>query len=250
MLAKHMKQITSKRLEWAKKYLRKIINLRYYGNGRFCPLCNKSSNQFVPFGEPTREDASCPYCGALERQRLLWLFLKEKTNFFNNTQKKMLHVAPESCFEAKFREVLGQNYLTADLYAPNAMVKMDITDIQYPEHTFDVIYCSHVLEHVLDDIKAMSEFYRVLKPDGWAILLVPIFGKKTYEDALIVEPKERLKAFGQFDHVRKYGLDYITRLREIGFKVDTTRVSDLVNDTHAVTMGLTPASGIIFYCTK
>ena len=245
-----MKQIASKLVGWVKKPLRKLWSLSYYGNARFCPLCGKSSNRFVKFGLIPREDAACPRCGALERHRFLWLFLKEKTDFFNAEQKRMLHVAPEPCFETKFREVLGQGYLTADLYDPNAMVKMDITDIQYPEQSFDFIYCSHVLEHVFEDVKAMAEFHRVLKSDGWAILLVPIISEKTYEDASIVDPKERLKAFGQSDHVRKYGPDYVDRLREAGFTVDTIRVNDLVNDNQAVKMGLTPVSGDIFYCTK
>lgn len=161
----------------------------------------------------------------------------------------MLHVAPERWLEIKFKEVIGQGYLTADLYNPKAMIKMDITDIQYPQQSFDYIYCSHVLEHVVEDVKAMTEFHRVLKSDGWAILLVPITNEKTYEDASIVDPKERLKAFGQSDHVRKYGADYVDRLGEAGFTVDTIRVKDLVNDAQAIKMGL-PAHLKIFYCTK
>jgi SAM-dependent methyltransferase len=162
----------------------------------------------------------------------------------------MLHVAPESCFESRFKERLGAGYLTADLFSPLAMVKMDITDIQYPDQTFDVIYCSHALEHVVDDRKAMREFFRVLKNDGWAILLVPITSEKTFEDSSIVDPKERQKAFGQEDHVRRYGPDYVERLRDAGFTVEITRASDLADSDEAVRMGLTPASGEIYYCTK
>ncbi len=162
----------------------------------------------------------------------------------------MLHVAPEVCLEPKFREYLGNNYLTADLYNPNAMVKMDITDIQYPDQSFDCIYCSHVLEHVQDDKRAMREFFLVLKNDGWAILLVPITSEQTIEDPSITDPEERLKVFGQQDHVRRYGLDYIDRLREAGFRVEITKVCDFVDDKEAIEMGLTPASGEIYYCTK
>jgi SAM-dependent methyltransferase len=96
---------------------------------------------------------------------------------------------------------------------PRAMVRMDITDIQYPKDTFDVIYCSHVLEHVVDDRKAMREFHRVLRPDGWALLLVPITVEKTFEDPSVTDPEERLSVFGQEDHVRCYGPDYVERLR-------------------------------------
>lgn len=91
-----------------------------------------------------REDAQCARCGALERHRLLWLFLQEKTGLFAGTTQKMLHVAPEPCFESILKERLCDNYLTVDLSAPRAMVKMDICDIQYPDQSFDVIYCSHV----------------------------------------------------------------------------------------------------------
>ena len=136
----------------------------------------------------------------------------------------MLHVAPEACFEARFKKILGDRYLTADLFNPRAMVKMDITDIRYPDHSFDVIYCGHVLEHVLDDRKAMSEFYRTLKTSGWAILLVPIIADETFEDASIVEPEDRLAAFGQADHVRIYGPDYVDRLRAVGFEVQVTKI--------------------------
>ncbi len=162
----------------------------------------------------------------------------------------MLHVAPETCFAKRFKKILGKNYLTADLNNP-AMVKMDITDIQYNDESFDVIYCSHVLEHVQNDKKAMREFNRVLKSNGWAILLVPVNADKTYEDPSIVDPKERFKAFGQENHVRKYGPDYVDRLREAGFSVEVTEVSDLVNKNEATRMGLTvPPSGEIYYCTK
>ena len=99
------------------------------------------------------------------------------------------------------------------------MIKIDITDIKFQNNTFDCILCSHVLEHILDDNKAIRELYRVLKPNGWAILQVPILREKTFEDPNIQTPEERLKYFGQEDHVRIYGLDYKDRLENAGFKV-------------------------------
>lgn len=204
----------------------------------------------MPFGKVPREDAQCVHCGALERHRFLWLFFEKKTDLFDGKPKKMLHVAPELCFESMFKERLGDNYLTADLFNPHAMVRMDICDIQYPDQSFDVIYCSHVLEHALDDRKAMREFFRVLKNNQWAILNVPITCEKTFEDSSIVDPGERLKAFGQEDHVRRYGPDYVERLRDSGFTVKITKVGDLANSDEAVRMGLTSASGEIYYCTK
>ena len=240
------------RIKQPLRHLRNTLRrIPYYGKGRWCPVCGRSSRRFRRFGIVPREDAQCPYCGSLERHRLVWLFIEKKTNLFDGVPKKMLHVAPESCLEPKFKEYLGDNYLTADLYNPSAMVKMDITDIQYPDQSFDVIYCSHVLEHVQDDKRAMREFFRVLKNSGWAILLVPITSGQTIEDPSIIDPKERLKVFGQEDHVRRYGPNYVDRLREAGFKIEITKVRDLVNDEkEIIEMGLTPASGEIYYCTK
>lgn len=237
--------------ELLKRLIHIVQTVPYFGTERYCPVCGKSSRKFRPYGCPPRKEAKCVYCMAVERHRLLWLFLKHKTDLFDGKTKEMLHIAPESCFEPRFKRAIGDGYLTADLYN-NAMVKMDITNIEYPDQSFDVIYCSHVLEHVLDDSKAMSEFYRVLKSDGWAILLVPIGAEKTYEDPLIVTPQDRLKAFGQEDHVRLYGPDYVDRLRAAGFKVEIAATKDLVKPTEANKMGLTntEANGEIYYCTK
>ena len=222
----------------------------YYGNGRFCPVCGKSFRRFRRYGTVPREDAECAYCGALERHRLLWLYLTNKSDLFDGKPKKMLHIAPEPWFESRFRKRLGANYITADLFDPRAMVRMDVTDIKYQRQSFDVIYCSHVLEHVQDDRRAMREFHRVLKANGWAILLVPITAKETFEDASIIGAKERLRVFGHEDHVRNYGPDYIDRLQDAGFKVEVTRINDFVENNDAVRMGLTSVGGEIYRCTK
>ncbi len=240
--------------DWVNRVLRGIYNFArsvyYSGNGRFCPVCGKTSRKFAAYGINPRADARCVHCGSLERHRFLWLFFTKKTNLFDRTPKKMLHVAPEQCFEPRFKELIGEGYITADLLDNHAMVKMDITDIQYPADYFDVIYCSHVLEHVPDDKKAMREFHRVLKPDGWAILLVPVDVEKTIEDPFMVDPTERLKLFGQEDHVRVYGRDYVDRLRQAGFMVDVTKVSDLFGEEDIELMGLTRSSGEIYFCKK
>ncbi len=164
----------------------------------------------------------------------------------------MLHIAPEQSFQERLSKRIGVGYLTADLFNPAAMVKMDITNIQYPDNTFDVIYCSHVLEHVENDQKAMKEFYRTLQPNGWAVLLVPILEGPTYEDPSIIDPQERLKAFGQEDHVRKYGTDgvYLNRLKEAGFTVEVFEPSRFLDDEQIEKMGITDAAQEIYYCTK
>jgi len=156
----------------------------------------------------------------MKRHRLLWLFLKNRTNLFHD-KLKVLHVSPEYFFQKTFKSMSNLDYISADLNSPYAMIRMDVTNILYEGNYFDVILCSHVLEHVIDDKKAMMEFFRVLKPGGWAILQVPVFTDRehTFEDPQIKTPEEREIAFGQKDHVRIYGLDYRKRLEEAGFIV-------------------------------
>ena len=233
--------------------LRRARNLIRYlsvrGSARHCPICGKSSRAFGDFGAERRKDAQCLYCGSLERHRLIWLYFQRRTDLFDGRLKRMLHVAPETCLEPQLKRAIGSGYLTADLLDPGAMVRMDITDIGYPDGTFDVIYCSHVLEHVDDDRRAMREFRRVLKPEGWAILLVPITVEKTFEDPTITDPARRLELFGQDDHVRRYGPDYLDRLRDAGFDVTTTVAADFLSNEEIARMGITHAAGEVYRCS-
>jgi len=219
---------------------------------RHCPICNtQRENKFSSFGINLREDAKCDSCGSLERHRLIWLYIKKYTDLLNTKDKKMLHIAPERIFQYLFSQYLKKNYLSADLHNPRAMIKMDITDIQFPNESFNYIYCSHVLEHVIDDRKAMRELLRVLKNDGWAILLVPIqTNGKTFEDFSIVTKEERLKTYGHPEHVRNYGRDYTDRLTESGFNVQIIAPNDFLSDSDIKLYGLTPAAGEIYLCTK
>lgn len=223
----------------------------YRGNKVECPVCESQFSKFLPYGRESRSNALCPSCLALERHRLIWLYLKEKTDFFT-APHKMLHIAPELCFMDRFEGMSNLEYITADIESPLAKVKMDVHDIPFEAGEFDVIFCNHVLEHVDDDIKAMSEMYRVLKKGGWAILQIPLFfplRETTYEDKSITDPKEREKAFGQDDHVRMYGKDYADRLRSIGFEVlEDAFVQELPKqkaERHAL-----PLDEIIFFAQK
>jgi SAM-dependent methyltransferase len=222
----------------------------YSGTGRWCPVCCRSSRRFLTYGLVPREDAECPQCGALERHRFVWIYFSRRTDLFDGRAKRVLHVAPERCFEDRLRRRLGSGYVTADLLDPHAMEQMDITDIHHPDESFDVIYCSHVLEHVPDDRRAMSELHRVLKPEGWAVLLVPVTVDKTVEDPTITDPAERERLFGQHDHVRRYGPDYVDRLREAGFEVKVTDVGDLVPREDLRPMGLTRSAAVIYECRR
>jgi len=154
----------------------------------------------------------------LERQRLIWLYLKDKTNFFES-KLRVLHFAPIFYLQRFYKKLANLDYISADLNDTSAMINMDITDIKFEDNSFDCILCVHVLEHVRDDKKAMKELFRVLKPQGWAIIQVPIKLDKTFENNTISTPEERLKYFGQEDHVRIYGLDYKERLEDAGFSV-------------------------------
>jgi predicted SAM-dependent methyltransferase len=157
----------------------------------------------------------------LERHRLLWLYLQNKTNLFSENLR-VLHVAPEKVFQNSFTTMPNLDYVSVDIQSSLAMFKMDITNISYADNCFDVILCIHVLEHILDDRKAMRELFRVLKPGGWAILQVPINLKqeKTFEDSSVVLPEDRKCIFGHPEHVRIYGRDYHNRLKEAGFVVE------------------------------
>ncbi len=225
-------------------------SVRYSGSQRHCPVCSRSARLFRPAGIVKRLDANCPFCGAMERHRLTWHYLEKNSDLFNGQAKAVLHVAPEPCFSGLLKRRLGSSYLTADLTDPKAMVRMDITAITYASDHFDVILCNHVLEHIPDDRLAMRELCRVLKPGGWALLLVPIVAELTEEDPSITEPKERLKQYGHEEHVRNYGRDYADRLRSCGFTVEVILPSALASTDECIRMGFTPAAGEIYRCTK
>ncbi len=162
----------------------------------------------------------CPRCGSLGRQRTDWLFLTERTDLLR-AQTRLLHVAPERCFAQGLQSRSNISYLSGDYDSATAMERIDITAILYPDASFDVVICNHVLEHVSDDRRAMREILRVLRPGGWAMLQVPVDHKRetTFEDPSITDPQARRQAFGQYDHARAYGRDYSERLAREGFDV-------------------------------
>jgi SAM-dependent methyltransferase len=198
-----------------------LVRPFYMGNKVECPVCRKHFRSFLPYGNRGSSNRLCPGCLSLERHRLIWLYLKHFTTFFNDNIK-VLHIAPEQPFIYRFKKSKNLNYQTADLLSPIADMHFNIMKIPLDDNVYDVVLCNHVLEHVEDDIAAMKELYRIIKPGGWAILQVPIDmqQKFTYEDKTITDPKEREKAFGQYDHVRLYGLDYSQRLKSAGFEIE------------------------------
>ena len=227
---------------------RSIRRLAARGTTHECPVCESKISGFRPFGHI--HQAWCPVCGVMPWHRHAWLIFQRETPLFDGTPRKMLHVAPEPELARRLSSILGANYLAVDLDTrrPYVQERMDITDIQYPDQTFDLIFCSHVLEHVPDDRKAMREFYRVLRSGGLVLVFVPLQPHATVEDPTCTDPKERERRFGQFDHVRHYGPDIIDRLTDCGFQV---------RRLDARKMGLTPEEilrfhvyGGAFLCSK
>jgi len=242
--------------EKVKRYIkRKILKVLLRGGRLHCPCCNKKYDTFLPFGSAInlRVNAMCPGCLSLERHRLLILFLKQETPFFSE-KLRLLHIAPEHLFYKQFSALKNIKYVPGDLFPdkyPSETVKVDVTNIDFAKESFDVVFCNHVLEHVPNDQQAMSEIYRVLKSNGWAILQVPMDKnlQKTYEDASITSKEERLKAFGQIDHVRVYGLDYMDRLRKVGFKVEEIPFYEKFSKQDRIRMGISTDEDIIL-CKK
>lgn len=224
----------------------------FYAGNRFeDPITGRRYRKMLPYGRiKPRQNALAPHSMSLERHRLLWLFLKNKTDFFSK-QAKMLHVAPEFCFISKFKRMKNLEYITGDLISPWADVKMDIQDIPFPDNTFDVIMCNHVLEHVDDDSQAMGEFYRTMKSGGWGIFEVPVDynSAKTLEDPSINTPELREKHYWQADHLRLYGRDYAERLRAAGFIVEECDYLSELSDGERLRYSL-PAKEIIYFCRK
>ncbi|MEQ9404274.1 MAG: methyltransferase domain-containing protein [Cyclobacteriaceae bacterium] len=215
------------------------------GSRNECPFCGFKSNGWAITGIDVpvlkerqvigagRRNAACYQCDSDDRERLVYLFLKDYLNLFDDTDLKrsILHIAPEPNLEKKISR-LDHEYICGDLFEagyeyPEYVLNMDVQKLPFEEGSFDLIICNHVLEHVENDHQAMSELYRVLRPSGKAILQVPISEniQLTLEDSSIQNPDERTKLFGQSDHVRLYGKDYVNRLEKNGFKVNQINIS-------------------------
>lgn len=219
---------------------RPIIYQIFKGNNFYDPIDGKSYRKFLPYGYgKQRANALSPGTLSLERHRQMWLYLQNETNFFSE-KLKVLHIAPEQEFLRKFKKMGNLDYTSADLFSPIVDVKTDILDLPFEDNSFDVIICNHVLEHIIDDKKAMSELYRVMKPKGWGIIQVPMKNslEKTYEDFTITDPKERQKHFGQYDHVRWYGMDYFDRLNDVGFETEINFYSQKFSEADIKRFGL------------
>ena len=236
------------RIEQAvRELVHRMIRASYsLGTGRQCPLCGWKGRKFVEIVYPEKPGPClvCPKCRSAERHRLAYYLLHGRLG----SGHRVLHVAPERQIERWLRGI-STDYLSVDL-SNEAMRNMSLTELDLADNSFSLIWCSHVLEHIIDDRKAMSELFRVLKPGGMAIILVPIYGEKTYQDASIISPQERLKHFKQEDHVRLYGRDVVTRLRNVGFGVQVLDISGVpAADVKRYALDY-PSTREIFLCSK
>ena len=217
-----------------------ILRIIFRGKKYTDPIDDSNYSKFLSYGYKTvRKNALCPGTLSLERHRLLWLYLDKETDFLNSNLK-VLHVAPEQVFYKKFKKLKNWEYFTFDLNSPIADIKGDLTSTNFKDESFDLIICNHVLEHIEDDKSALNEIYRILKYNGISILQVPmnVKRKNTFEDSSIKSKNQREKYFGQYDHVREYGLDFKDRVEQAGFEVEIINYSTKISQDLVIKYGL------------
>ena len=225
-----------------------------------CVLCGKRTKKYFPVvidlsafkGKNDKEsleaDATkCPVCGGDAHERLLYLFLKERTSIYTYPSR-VLHFAPERMIRKKLEENTRLSYITVELEITEPI---DTISIDQKDDLFDIIICNHVLEHVRNDRKTMAELFRALKPGGWAILQEPIAAvlDKTVENVSEAAPEDREKPAGKYDHLRIYGRDYVSRLHEAGFTVTCYNCLDEFGQ-ECVDENKLIAKENIYYCSK
>jgi SAM-dependent methyltransferase len=204
--------------QFARRAFLRVSAVVNAGSGVECPTCRRGFRRFARFRGMHDQ---CPGCGTLMRQRAVTLLLRDHLRVPEKTGGRVLHVGPARGLSEWISSRPGVDYLSVDLDSPNAMMQADVTDLPFSEGSFDVVLCKHVLEHVPDDKAALAEMFRVLRPGGRAVFQVPPSSlAETFEDASIIDPTERERLFGQYDHVRICGADYGARIADAGFEVD------------------------------
>jgi SAM-dependent methyltransferase len=225
---------------------RRLIALGLRGDRVECPLCGRRYRRFQR--DPAGYDAFCPRCGSRARHRVLWLAL-ERWGVTERRGLRILHMAPEHGLEARLRALPGARYLSADLAHPRAMEHFDLEEIPHADGAFDLVVCSHVLEHVADDARAIAELRRVTAPDGELLVMVPFDASReaTLEDPAIVGAAERRSAYWAADHVRLYGTDLADRLGGPGLAVEMDRFAIECDEATRARYGLR-RDEILFRC--
>jgi hypothetical protein len=224
----------------------RAITARHRGDAVCCPICEHSFDAFKD--DWNRYGALCWRCGSHERHRAQWLLLQHRPQLLRDAGS-LLHFSPEWCLSRRLRRVAGLRYVTTDLDpGQTADLRLDVTAIKLPDGAFDAVLCSHVLEHVPDDARAMAELRRITAPGGFCLVMVPLDLTRdtTYEDPSVTQPAERQREFLQFDHVRLYAPDISDRLAAAGFDVETIDMArELGSEAQRYRL---LASDLIFLC--
>jgi SAM-dependent methyltransferase len=235
---------------------RRVRRFRHRGDAVQCPCCERTYGSFAPAWN--RPDAICPGCGSHERHRLTWLYLRDAEHLASPPRGRtggeptsLLHFAPEYALRDRLASLPGVRYVTCDLDPAGVDVQVDITAMPFEEGAFDAIVCSHVLEHVPADADAMAELHRVVRPGGWVVVMVPLdhTAEQTHEDPGVTAPADRLREFGQEDHVRLYAPDIAGRLESAGFQVTPRAYADELGPDAKRRHGLL-SEDVIFHCTR
>jgi len=219
--------------------LHAIRSILYKGKKVYCPCCGGNFTKFLSYGDvEKRANALCPRCHSLERQRLLWFYLDNRTDFFKE-KYRVLHFAPEPVLEKKFMHMDNIDYMSVDLNPALAMVEADIQQLPFEDETFDIVFCSHVLAMVEDDEKALQEIFRVLRKGGKAFIQerYDVEGP-TVEDKTKATDADRKKVYGKTYLRRLYGHDLEQRIAAVGFEVDVTRYLDEFDEEQKQRFGL------------
>lgn len=191
-----------------------------------CPICG-ASGRFLPFGMANRPNAQCPTCGSLERHRMLWLYLSQHTDLLR-ASCRVLHTSPVPCLESRLRSVHEAGYVSSDRYSRTVDVAADVSELPFSDGKFDFVISSHVLEHLEDDQRAISELSRVVRPGGNAIIMVPLDPSRlTHGGATLGTPMSRLAAHGHPFHYRIYGPDLAERFGSAGLTCQILASPDL-----------------------
>lgn len=208
-------------------FFRFFHGIFYLGKSHQCSVCSKKLKSFIKL---PNNDLLCPFCGSISRNRRLWQLLHRDYNLTGD----VLHFSPSRNIYRKLKKRSDINYITSD-YEDEFIADhhFDITNIDQKDAAFDRIICFHVLEHIPDDRKAMQELYRVTKPNGIVFIQTPFKDGEIYENENITTPEERLKHFGQEDHVRIYSSKGLKeRLTAVGFQVKRLTFEITEHDTY------------------
>ena len=197
-------------------------------------------------GGGCRKRVLCPKCLCNDRIRWVDYVISHYTDIYSG-KNTILHIAPEPGVREKISQNSNAKYITGDIMQGVADYVVNIEEMQFEDGYFDYIILNHVMEHVTNEVKAVSELKRCLKADGTIIFSVPInINENTYEDSSIITEEDRFKAFGQRDHVRLYGKDIIERFEKYNLCLDEYNVSKLLNKKQIEKYRLMPNDRLYF----